>query len=171
MLGRLGLGYNIENVVVYLKTVLGIEKFILVQEEIVEGILVQEEDVTLKMSLCTSKRFRELKKSFQSRRKLWRGIILLTTIISTFSPPPGVENFRFPTFALCQLRDAEKETHKHKVLWEKCWEDQDSGITLKMSLCTSKRFVGIEKMNLVQEEDVEGCNNNNNIHFFTAARG
>ena len=26
MLGRLGLGYNIENVVVYLKTVLGIEK-------------------------------------------------------------------------------------------------------------------------------------------------
>ena len=26
MLGRLGLGYNIENLVVYLKTVLGIEK-------------------------------------------------------------------------------------------------------------------------------------------------
>ena len=44
--------------------------------------------------------------------------ITITIIISTFSPPPGVGNFRFSTFALCLLRDAEKETHKHKVLWE-----------------------------------------------------
>ena len=50
-----------------------------------------------------------------------RGTIIITTIttISTFSSPPGAGNFRFSTFALCLLRDAEKETHKHKVLWEK----------------------------------------------------
>ena len=53
-----------------------------------------------------------------------RGAITITiTTISTFSPPPGVGNFGFSTIALCLLRDAEKETHKHKVLWEKCWED------------------------------------------------
>ena len=48
-----------------------------------------------------------------------RGTTTITTIISTFSPPPGVRNFRFSTFALCLLRDVEKETHKHEVLWEK----------------------------------------------------
>ena len=42
--------------------------------------------------------------------------------ISTFILPPGVGNFGFSTFALCLLRDAEKETHRHKVLLEKCWE-------------------------------------------------
>ena len=43
-----------------------------------------------------------------------------TTIITatTFSPPPGVRNFGFSIFALCLLRDVEKETHKHTVLWE-----------------------------------------------------
>ena len=42
-----------------------------------------------------------------------------TIIIITFSPPPGVRNFGFSICALCLLRDVEKETHKHKVLWEK----------------------------------------------------
>ena len=42
--------------------------------------------------------------------------IITTTIIS---PPPGVRNFGFSICALCLLRDVEKETHKHKVLWEK----------------------------------------------------
>ena len=43
-----------------------------------------------------------------------------TTIITTIiSPPPGVRNFGFSICALCLLRDVEKETHKHKVLWEK----------------------------------------------------
>ena len=42
--------------------------------------------------------------------------IIITTIIS---PPPGVRNFGFSICALCLLRDVEKETHKHKVLWEK----------------------------------------------------
>ena len=44
-----------------------------------------------------------------------------TTIITItiFSPPPGVRNFGFSICALCLLRDVEKETHKHKVLWEK----------------------------------------------------
>ena len=48
--------------------------------------------------------------------------IAITTIIitSTFSPPAGGEHFRFSIFALCLLRDVEKETHKHQVLWEKC---------------------------------------------------
>ena len=41
---------------------------------------------------------------------------LTTTVIS---PPPGVRNFGFSICALCLLRDVEKETHKHKVLWEK----------------------------------------------------
>ena len=52
-----------------------------------------------------------------------RGTITTTR---TFSPLPGVRNFGFSPFALCLLRDVEKETHKHKVLWEKC-------------LCTSNR--------------------------------
>ena len=30
-----------------------------------------------------------------------RGRRGITIIISTFSPPPGVDKFRFPTFALC----------------------------------------------------------------------
>ena len=38
---------------------------------------------------------------------------------NNFSPPPGVRNFGFTICALCLLRDVEKETHKHKVLWEK----------------------------------------------------
>ena len=42
--------------------------------------------------------------------------ITITTII--ISPPPGVRNFGFSICALCLLRDVEKETHKHKVLWE-----------------------------------------------------
>ena len=44
-----------------------------------------------------------------------------TTITTTraFSPPPRVRNFGFSICALCLLRDVEKETHKHKVLWEK----------------------------------------------------
>ena len=44
-------------------------------------------------------------------------IILITTTF--FSPPPWVRNFGFSICALCLLRDVEKETHKHKVLWEK----------------------------------------------------
>ena len=44
-------------------------------------------------------------------------ITIITIII--FSPPPGVRNFGFSICALCLLRDVEKETHKHKVLWEK----------------------------------------------------
>jgi len=50
-----------------------------------------------------------------------RGTKIITIIIttSTVLPSPEVGNFRFSTFALCLLRDAEKETHKHKVLWEK----------------------------------------------------
>ena len=43
-------------------------------------------------------------------------IIIITTMIS---PPPGVRKFGFSICALCLLRDVEKETHKHKVLWEK----------------------------------------------------
>ena len=44
-----------------------------------------------------------------------------TTLITTttFSSPPGVINFGFSTFALCLLRDVEKETRKHEVLWER----------------------------------------------------
>ena len=44
-----------------------------------------------------------------------------TTIptITIISPPPGVRNFGFSISALCVLRDVEKETHKHKVFWEK----------------------------------------------------
>ena len=66
-------------------------------EELVEEILVVEEDDG------------------------WGTIITIITTrtTSTFSPPPGVGNFRFSTFALCLLRDVEKETHKHEVLWEK----------------------------------------------------
>ena len=41
------------------------------------------------------------------------------TIKIIFSLPPGVRNFGFSICALCLLRDVEKETHKHKVLWEK----------------------------------------------------
>ena len=44
---------------------------------------------------------------------------LITIITTIFSPPPGVRNFGFSICALCLLRDVEKETHKHKVLWEK----------------------------------------------------
>ena len=44
--------------------------------------------------------------------------ITITTIASIFSPPPGVRHFRFSTFALCLLRDVEKEIHKLEVLWE-----------------------------------------------------
>ena len=49
------------------------------------------------------------------------GTTTITTTIITiiFSPPPGVRNFGFSICALCLLRDVEKETHKHKVLWEK----------------------------------------------------
>ena len=43
-----------------------------------------------------------------------------TIITTTFSPPPGVRNFGFSSFALCLLGDVEKETHKHEELWEKC---------------------------------------------------
>ena len=46
------------------------------------------------------------------------GDTILTTT-TFFSPPPGVRNFGFSICALCLLRDVEKETHKHKVLWEK----------------------------------------------------
>ena len=46
-------------------------------------------------------------------------IIITTTITTIISPPPGVRNFGFSICALCLLRDVEKETHKHKVLWEK----------------------------------------------------
>ena len=44
-----------------------------------------------------------------------------TTITTTtiLSPPPRVRNFGFSICAVCLLRDVEKETHKHKVLWEK----------------------------------------------------
>ena len=42
----------------------------------------------------------------------------ITIITTTFSPPPGVRNFGFSICALCLLRDVEKETHKHKMLWE-----------------------------------------------------
>ena len=45
-------------------------------------------------------------------------IIITTTITTTtskFLPPLGAENSEFPT---C-VRDAEKETHKQQVLWEK----------------------------------------------------
>ena len=45
---------------------------------------------------------------------------LTITITTIISPPPGVRNFGFSICALCLLRDVEKETHKHKVLWEKC---------------------------------------------------
>ena len=45
--------------------------------------------------------------------------IITTTIRIIFSPPPGVRNFGFSICALRLLRDVEKETHKHKVLWEK----------------------------------------------------
>ena len=47
------------------------------------------------------------------------GTTTITIITTTFSPPPGVRNFGFLICALCLLRDVEKETHKHKVLWEK----------------------------------------------------
>ena len=50
------------------------------------------------------------------------GTITTTTITTTttiISPSPGVRNFGFSICALCLLRDVEKETHKHKVLWEK----------------------------------------------------
>ena len=50
----------------------------------------------------------------------------ITTII-TFSPPPGVRNFGFSTFALCLLRDIEKETHKHEVLRESILVYLESG--------------------------------------------
>ena len=63
-----------------------------------------------------------------------RGTITIITITSTFSPPTGVGNYIFSTFALCLLRDAEKEDHKHKVLWEKsklsvCFDETDRLIT------------------------------------------
>ena len=45
--------------------------------------------------------------------------ITTTTTTTIISPPPGVRNFGFSICALCLLRDVEKETHKHKVLWEK----------------------------------------------------
>ena len=48
-----------------------------------------------------------------------RGMITIITTTCTISPPPGVGNFGFSICALCLLRDVEKETHKHKVLWEK----------------------------------------------------
>ena len=49
---------------------------------------------------------------------MWGTITIITTK-TIFSLPPGVRNFGFSICALCLLRDVEKETHKHKVLWEK----------------------------------------------------
>ena len=49
----------------------------------------------------------------------WCGGTTIITIKIIFSPPPGVRNFGFSICALGLLRDVEKETHKHKVLWEK----------------------------------------------------
>ena len=38
---------------------------------------------------------------------------------STFFPAAGGQILVRPSFSVCTLRDAEKKTHKHKVLWEK----------------------------------------------------
>ena len=67
--------------------------------------------------------------------------ILTPITISTFSSLPGVGNFGFSTFALCLNIDAEKETHKHKLLWKNAGKLRaGDAIILKMSLCTSNQF-------------------------------
>ena len=67
----------------------------------------------------------------------------LTTTITTFSPPPGVRNFVFSTFALCLLRDVEKETHKHKVLWEKYFSVPQIGFGRG---ATENDYISLHKM-------------------------
>ena len=60
-----------------------------------------------------------------------RGTTTTTTMIttSTFSPPPGGEHFRFSIFALCLLKDVEKETQTPSVVG-KMLRSLDGGIVL-----------------------------------------
>ena len=113
------------------------------------------------------------------------GTTTITTTTTIFSLPPGVRNFGFSICALCLLRDVEKETHKHKVLWELV---KTRG---RKNLCTLNR-VGVSVKNvivnfLLKIDQISiflknrgvgvmiwGCNNdnnNNNYHCRAAARG
>ena len=51
-----------------------------------------------------------------------RGTIPITTITTTtFSPPPGVRNFGFSTFALCLLRDPQTWSVVGKIMLAEVW--------------------------------------------------
>ena len=107
-------------------------------------------------------------------------IIILITITTTIvSPPPGVRNFRFSICALCLLRDVEKETHKHKVLWEKylCTSNRvGRGATENDNIFPGKMLIFQRFLKILGwDSRLEGCNNNNknnnnNFQSFAAAR-
>ena len=76
----------------------------------------------------------------------WEGITTITTTTL----------LGFSTFALPLLRDVEKETHKHKVLWEKCWEAKSEGCNIENVVVYLKSVQRLKTKNyLVVEEYVE----------------